>query len=114
MPFSEIIGHEHNIKVLLRSIERGRLHHAHIFSGPEGVGKRLTAVSLAKALNCRGMVADFCGHCVSCKKIDDGNHPVVKSLLRDVLFIQTTDLRGSASPPSALLTWKGCWWKKRG
>ena len=52
MPFSEIIGHEHNIKVLQRSIERGRVHHAHIFSGPEGVGKRLTAVSLAKALNC--------------------------------------------------------------
>jgi len=166
MPFSEIIGHEHNIKVLLRSIERGRLHHAHIFSGPEGVGKRLTAVSLAKALNCREMVADFCGHCVSCKKIDDGNHPDVKIVVPDGQFIKIDQIRDlqhdlqfrpfegkkrvfiidSADkmglpaansllktleePPRdsililvtanlhsllpALLTWRGCWWKKGG
>lgn len=93
MPFSEIIGHEHNIKVLQRSIERGRVHHAHIFSGPEGVGKRLTAVSLAKALNCREMAADFCGHCVSCKKIDDGNHPDVKIVEPDGQFIKIDQIR---------------------
>lgn len=93
MSFSDIIGHEHNIKVLQRSIERGRLHHAYIFSGPVGVGKRLTALSLAKALNCPEMNIDFCGHCVSCKKIDAGNHPDVKVVEADGQFIKIDRIR---------------------
>lgn len=93
MPFSEITGHEHNIKVLQRSIKRGRVHHAYIFSGPEGVGKRLAAVSLAKALNCMEMDGDFCGHCLSCKKIDDGNHPDVKIVGPDGQFIKIDQIR---------------------
>lgn len=93
MPFSDIIGHNHNIKVLQRSIERGRTHHAYIFSGPEGVGKMLSAMSLAKALNCLEMEADFCGRCVSCKKIDDGNHPDLKTVAPDGQVIKIDQIR---------------------
>lgn len=93
MPFSEITGHEHNIKVLQRSIKRSKVHHAYIFSGPEGIGKRLAAVSLAKALNCAVMEDDFCGHCVSCKKIDDGNHPDVKIVEPDGQYIKIDQIR---------------------
>ncbi len=93
MSFSDIIGHDHNIKVLQRSIERGRLHHAYIFSGPEGVGKKLTAISLAKALNCLEMETDFCGHCVSCRKIDAGNHPDIKIVEPDGQQIKIDQIR---------------------
>lgn len=93
MSFSDIIGHVHNIRVLQRSIERGRLHHAYIFSGPEGVGKRLIALSLAKALNCMDMETDFCGCCVSCKKIEAGNHPDVKIVEPDGQQIKIDQIR---------------------
>lgn len=93
MSFSDIIGHDHNIKVLLRSIEKGRLHHAYIFSGPEGIGKRLTALSLARALNCLEMTGDFCGRCVQCKKIEAGNHPDVKVIEPDGQFIKIDQIR---------------------
>jgi len=93
MSFSDIIGHEHNIKVLQRSIDRERLHHAYIFSGPRGVGKGLTAISLAKALNCLEMDTDFCGHCRSCRKIDAGNHPDIKIVEPDGQQIKVDQIR---------------------
>lgn len=93
MPFSDIIGHDHNIEILRRSIEKGRLHHAYIFSGPDGVGKRLTAISLAKALNCLEITADFCGYCASCKKIEGGNHPDVRIVEPDGQFIKIDQIR---------------------
>ena len=39
------------------------------------------------------MEADFCGHCVSCKKIDDGNHPDVKIVEPDGQFIKIDQIR---------------------
>jgi DNA polymerase-3 subunit delta' len=54
----------------------GRLPHAYIFKGPDGVGKRLFARGVAAALNCRGQVTGrACGVCTSCKKFLSGNHP---------------------------------------
>lgn len=93
MPFSEIIGHDHNIKLLQRSIERGRLHHAYIFSGPGGIGKKLTAISLAKALNCLEMETDSCGRCIPCRKIEAGNHPDVKIVEADGQVIKIDQIR---------------------
>lgn len=93
MSFSDIIGHDHNIEILRRSIEKGRLHHAYIFSGPDGVGKRLMALSLAKALNCTETTTDFCGHCISCKKIEGGNHPGVRVVEPDGQLIKIDQIR---------------------
>lgn len=93
MPFSEIVGHDHNIKLLQRSIERGRLHHAYIFSGPGGIGKKLTAISLAKALNCLEMETDSCGRCIPCRKIEEGNHPDVKIVEADGQVIKIDQIR---------------------
>ncbi len=89
MGFSDILGQERTISILRRSVRRGRLAHAYLFVGPEGVGKKLTALTLAKALNCRSPEAfdggsaregapEACGLCPSCRKIDLGNHPDVR------------------------------------
>jgi DNA polymerase-3 subunit delta' len=68
---------QHQAKNLLsRSLATGRLAHAYLFRGPEGVGKQLFARGLAAAVNCtaaRGLIA--CGECVSCKKLIGGSHP---------------------------------------
>jgi DNA polymerase-3 subunit delta' len=53
MSFKEIKGHDQAIYALKQDLEQGRLAASYLFLGPEGVGKRKTAVTLAKALNCQ-------------------------------------------------------------
>ncbi len=53
----------------------GRLPHALLFRGPEGVGKQLFARRLAAVINCRNLAERPCGQCPSCKKYHSGNHP---------------------------------------
>jgi DNA polymerase-3 subunit delta' len=78
MGFSDIIGQQKQLTILRSALANGRLHHAYLFLGPEGVGKHLAAVALAKALHCSEVKDDFCGSCVNCRRIDDGNHPDVR------------------------------------
>ena len=78
MPFSDIVGQEKPLETLRRGLEGGRLHHAYLFLGPEGVGKKSVALSLAMAIHCEEGGHDFCGQCQSCHKIRAGNHPDVR------------------------------------
>ena len=78
MPFSNIIGHEKQLKSLRWALEKDRLHHAYLFVGPEGVGKRTVALSLAMAIQCREKVGDSCGGCADCAQVQGGNHPDVR------------------------------------
>ena len=67
MKLSEVVGQERAIAVLRESIARGRLHHALLFAGPEGVGKRATALALAARLLCEQGGDDGCGECETCR-----------------------------------------------
>ena len=62
---------------LHRSLQRGRLAHAYLFTGPRGSGKEAMARTLAKALNCSEAVGDSCDRCDSCRRVDEGVHPDV-------------------------------------
>jgi DNA polymerase-3 subunit delta' len=78
MAFGEIIGHRRQLEILRLALASERLHHAYLFVGPEGIGKRTLAIALAKAVHCGESAADFCGSCVNCRRIADGNHPDVR------------------------------------
>lgn len=78
MGFAEIIGHHKQLEILRSALIKGRLHHAYLFVGLEGVGKRTVALALAKAIHCGAMTDDFCGECSNCARIKDGNHPDVR------------------------------------
>ena len=82
MGFAEIVGHQRILEHLRSALNNGRLHHAYLFLGPDGVGKRTVAMALAKAIHCAENEYDYCGECVNCARISDGNHP-------DVRVIQT-------------------------
>jgi DNA polymerase III subunit delta' len=102
MPFRDITGHAHIHELLARAALRGSLPPSLIFAGPEGVGKRMTAVALAQLLNCLAIggtdagslfesvepsdapAGDACGVCASCKRIARGVHA-------DVLEIEPGD-----------------------
>ena len=84
MAFRGIIGHRRQIGLLGRAIANGALPPSLIFSGPDGVGKRMVALAAAQALNCLNPVElpetggrDACGACASCGKIARRIHPDV-------------------------------------
>ncbi len=73
MTFSQILGHDRQKNILRRAINSNRLAHAYLFEGSEGVGKRLMALALARAVVCQNGAG--CGTCSACRKIDHNNHP---------------------------------------
>ena len=99
MAFRDIIGQEKAVNILLGTVQRGRIPSSYLFAGESGIGKKFTAINLAKAVNClkgrdtssvtsneikdrnslRGTHyasrIDTCDECFSCKKIESGSHP---------------------------------------
>ena len=52
MRFKEIVGLEKIKKQLIISLNKKRVAHSQLFSGPRGSGKLAMAVAYAQALNC--------------------------------------------------------------
>jgi DNA polymerase-3 subunit delta' len=76
MAFSEILGQTKALTLLSRALTSGRLAHAYLFAGPDGVGKTTVARDLAAVLFCRQPQADrSCGCCPGCLKFQSDNHP---------------------------------------
>lgn len=83
MSLKDIKAQEGAVEILKRSVRQGKVAHAYLFLGPSGVGKRKTALELAKLLNCPGKGDDSCGHCPSCLKIDKLIHPDLLVIAKD-------------------------------
>ena len=58
MRFDQIYGHESQIKALRESISLGRVPHAQLFTGPEGVGMLAIAIAFMRAVFCQEPNAD--------------------------------------------------------
>jgi len=72
MSFDEIIGQDRVKAVLRLALRHGRLPNSLLLAGPDGVGKRMLALTLAQALNCLTAGDDACGRCSSCLAIAKG------------------------------------------
>ncbi len=81
-----LLGHEGIVDAFRRTLKRGRLAHAYLFTGPTGVGKRLFALEVARALLCSGNHSDdplnACGHCPDCIQVEAGTHPDLYQVAR--------------------------------
>src|SRR4030043_98536 len=53
MALQDIIEQEKAVNILLRTIQRERVPSSYLFAGESGIGKKFTALNLAKALNCQ-------------------------------------------------------------
>ncbi|MCU1632845.1 MAG: polymerase subunit gamma/tau [Micrococcaceae bacterium] len=68
--FVDVIGQEHVTGPLMAAIDKDRINHAYLFSGPRGCGKTTSARILARCLNCaQGPTSTPCGTCDSCVEL---------------------------------------------
>jgi DNA polymerase-3 subunit delta' len=59
------------LAIVRRAVSSGRVHHAYLFEGADGVGKELAAFGFAQALVCERRAegsADACGECRACAR----------------------------------------------
>ena len=71
----EVIGHKKQWEFLKRSFQEKRLAHAYLFTGPESVGKKKTALEFAKLVLCRSQKSQPCNKCQDCYQVDNLIHP---------------------------------------
>jgi len=77
MAWDQIHGHDRAKTLIFTAIQQGRLGHAYLFVGPDGVGKRRFALELAKSLLCEAPPSPLtaCGRCPACQQVAAGTHP---------------------------------------
>lgn len=76
----QLLGHERARSFLARAAAEGTLAPAYLFTGPPRIGKKLVALTFARALLCREEGGVPCGTCSSCRKADLGVHPDLRLL----------------------------------
>jgi DNA polymerase-3 subunit delta' len=111
--FESIVGQKQPIRILTTYIRNGTIPHALLFTGIQGVGKKMTAMTFAMACNCsvRVIITDQrkrenhlvpdeipkiispCGKCRSCKKIISGNHPDIIHIKPSGSYIKIAQIR---------------------
>ena len=74
-PFAGILGHDYAREGLWRALSEGRLHHATLIQGLQGVGKRTLAEIVARTLVCDAPVQGPCGNCSHCRRSETNIHP---------------------------------------
>jgi DNA polymerase-3 subunit delta' len=80
MAFKDFPKPSQGVQLLQRSLARGRLGHAYLFTGHRLEELERLARTLAKTLNCQkpvktgGVATDCCDECPSCRKIDNETH----------------------------------------
>jgi len=80
MAFTKFSEQSQGVQLLQRSLARGRLGHAYLFTGHQLEELETLARTLAKTLNClnpvktNGVATDCCDDCLNCKKIENDAH----------------------------------------
>ncbi len=114
MQFKQIVGQRELINKLITVIENGRVSHAQLFCGTEGVGKLAIAIAYSQYLNCNHrqyfpnadfqteLIADSCGTCPSCIKYQKLAHPDLHFVFPNVA---TDKVKKDSSSQSFIQEW---------
>jgi len=76
-----VIGQRRVKETLLAARRSGRLPHAYLFYGGEGVGKDAAALELARVLRCEKGGEEACDECPSCVRVSKLQHPDVQLII---------------------------------
>ena len=88
MGFETLLGNDRLKQNLTSSLQKGRISHFYLISGPAGSGKHTLARLLASAILCQSANAP-CGSCHICRKVRENNHP-------DVITVEDPDHKAVA------------------
>ena len=112
--FDALLDQHRPVRLLTAALQTGSFPHAYLFTGPDGVGKRIAAQAFALAGNCQdqrrdtrpssrgdstasqtvGGDADLsCGQCRSCRKISSDTHPDVHWVFPSGSYIKVDQIR---------------------
>ena len=78
MVWETLRGHQQQIDMFRQSFGHGRMSHAYLFVGPDGIGKRQFARKMSQCLFCESHTDEellACGQCSGCKQFAAGTHP---------------------------------------
>ncbi|HUI26610.1 MAG TPA: DNA polymerase III subunit delta' [Candidatus Kryptonia bacterium] len=97
--FAAVRGQEQATAQLRSALQRERLAHAVLITGPEGVGKQLLARALTAFIACEAPLDDACGECAGCRQVAAGSHPDVRVVgvpdgKKDIRIEPIRELRG--------------------
>jgi len=75
--FADVLDQPRAVEALRRALASGRVAHAYLVYGPDGVGKKALALAFAQALLCdrNAPGGDACGVCNGCLKVRKLAHP---------------------------------------
>lgn len=93
MALSEIFCQDQGIATLQHAYAGGRMAHAYLFSGDDGVGKNAVARAWARMLLCENRQQlsedppfyDSCGRCHACTAFDAGGHPDFRPVYKELI-----------------------------
>ncbi|MDD3274476.1 MAG: DNA polymerase III subunit delta' [Candidatus Omnitrophica bacterium] len=93
MRFNDCLGHEKILGLVLPELEKNRFLGSYIFSGPEGIGKKMAALAIAQYLNCEGEGERPCQSCGGCLKLQNGQHPDLHIIQNGEAQVKIEDIR---------------------
>ncbi|MHC4646905.1 MAG: hypothetical protein ACYTBJ_15520, partial [Planctomycetota bacterium] len=90
MSLREVFCQDKAISILQRAYASGKMAHAYIFAGADGVGKFKTAREWAKMLLCKdrsveNQFTDSCGSCESCRLLEADSHPDFHNIYKELV-----------------------------
>ena len=105
MSLKDVFCQDRGISLLQRAFAAGRVAHAYIFAGAEGVGKFKTACEWGRLLLCKNPVVeegcaeavDSCGQCESCRAATGDAHPDFNIVYKELLEF-TQEGKGKKTP----------------
>jgi DNA polymerase III subunit delta' len=87
-----MLGHPKVLTTLQAAIKNDNVSHAYIFEGPDGVGRRETALSFSSMLMCEADDAP-CRGCKSCQLYQQSSHPDFQEIYFEDKSISVEDVR---------------------
>jgi len=92
--FDTLVGNGRAKETLRRMLGQGRVPGALLFAGEEGLGKKLFALELSRALNCRERRGvEACGDCPACKRVGRVQYPADdKDEYKKIIWTEHSDV----------------------
>ena len=93
MAFASVLGHQRIKELFEAALRQRRLRSALLLAGPDGVGKKMLALEVGRALVCQSGDGEPCGRCAACSRSARGIHPDLQLVVPEGNSIKIEQVR---------------------